>query len=57
MEKELYTLKEVAEILRMKWSWVTRMVKEGKIKTVPMGGKSRLVSKKELNNLIKNGVK
>ena len=55
MGKVLFTLQEVAETLRMKWSWVDKMVRQGEIKAVKMG-KNRMVNKKELDRLVKEGV-
>ena len=47
---KLYKLDEVAEELRMKWSWVDKQIRNGKIGVVRMGG-TRLVSEKELNRI------
>jgi len=48
MEKNFYTIKEVAELLRASEIWVRRRVKEGEIPSYKIGGK-RLFEKEELD--------
>ncbi len=56
MEHEFYTIKEVAEKLRMKVSWVDKKARDGKINVVRMGTKNRLVKREEMERLLKDGV-
>jgi len=53
MEKNFYTIKEVAELLRASEIWVRRRVKEGEIPSYKIGGK-RLFKKEELDKWIES---
>jgi len=53
MEKNFYTIKEVAELLRASEIWVRRRVKEGEIPSYKFGGK-RLFKKEELDKWIES---
>ncbi len=52
----MYTLQEVADEIRMKWSWVDKKVRTGKIAVVKMGG-TRLINEDELERIKTEGVK
>ena len=56
MEKVLYKMSEVREILGVSRNLIDRLVKEGKIKVIKVGNVNRITAK-ELDRIINNGVK
>ena len=53
-EIKLYTLKEVAEILKVTKQTIYNYIKSGRIKATKYGKEYR-ITEKDLNTLIKNG--
>lgn len=51
-EPTLYTVEEVAARLRMSTKTVRRRIKDGTIRTVPMGGRLVRISSDELRRLL-----
>ena len=43
-ELKTYTLEEVTKELKVSRQWLMRKIKEGKIKSVPLGGRHRINS-------------
>jgi excisionase family DNA binding protein len=46
---QYYTTKEVAKILKLNQETVRRFIREGRIKTLVIGGKYHRISEEELN--------
>ncbi len=55
MNHELLTVKEAAEILRVSETTIWRMFKDGRLKSISLGGLRR-ISREELNRMLKYGI-
>jgi excisionase family DNA binding protein len=55
MNHELLTVKEAAEILRVSETTIWRMFKDGRLKSISLGGLRR-VPREELNRMLKYGI-
>ena len=54
-EKLLYSVSEAAKIMGVSYSWLDRLVRDGKVESIRMGGK-RMIRKTDIDLYVKEGI-